>query len=367
MLNSRLLRLEKLMAAAKVDAVVLNPGPTLIYLTSLHFHLMERPTLFLFKRGEQPALILPELETAKLNDLSFPLTVHTYGDDPATWQKMIDQALQPWGKGSLSIGLEPQRMRFLEMDFLQKALPDATFTAAESVLGSLRAQKDGEEIALMRKAAEIAQTALGSLLPHIKPGVTEMDLESELTIRLLKAGSSSELPFSPIIAGGPNSANPHAVPSARPLQRGDLLVIDWGAAFSGYLSDLTRTFAVGDVDPELLEIYQVVKAANAAGRAAGKPGVTAGSVDAAARKVIDDAGYGKYFTHRTGHGLGMEPHEQPYIFKGNPLILEEGMTYTIEPGIYLPGRGGVRIEDDVVITSSGCESLSDFSRDLRIF
>jgi len=178
MLNSRLLRLEKLMATAQVDAVVLNPGPTLIYLTSLHFHLMERPTLFLFKRGEQPALILPELETAKLNDLAFPVTVHTYGDDPATWQGLIDQALQPWRKDRLSIGLEAQRMRFLEMDFLQKALPEARFSAAESVFGSLRAQKDSEEVSLMRKAAEIAQTALTSLLPHIKPGVTEMQLES---------------------------------------------------------------------------------------------------------------------------------------------------------------------------------------------
>lgn len=366
MLNSRLLRLEKLMAAAQVDAVVLNPGPTLIYLTSLHFHLMERPTLFLFRRGERPVIILPELETAKLNDLQFPLTVHTYGDDPSTWQELINQALRPWRKGSLVVGLEAQRIRFLEMDFLQKAIPEARFGAAESVLGSLRAQKDRQEVSLMRKAAEIAQSALTSLLPHIKPGVTEQELESELTIHLLRTGSSSELPFSPIIAGGPNSANPHAVPSSRPLGSGELLVIDWGASFDGYFSDLTRTFAVGEVDSELREIYEVVKAANAAGRAAGKPGVTAGSVDAAARKVIEDAGYNKYFTHRTGHGLGMEAHESPYIYAGNPLILEEGMTYTIEPGIYLPGKGGVRIEDDVVITASGCESLSDYSRDMRV-
>jgi Xaa-Pro dipeptidase len=288
MLNSRLLRLEKLMAAAQVDAVVLNPGPTLIYLTSLHFHLMERPTLFLFRRGERPAIILPDLETAKLNDLQFPLTVHTYGDDPSTWQELINQALRPWRKGSLVVGLEAQRMRFLEMDFLQKAIPEARFSAAESVLGSLRAQKDRQEVSLMRKAAEIAQSALTSLLPHIKPGVTEQELESELTIHLLRTGSSLNFLFLPSSPVDPIRQS-HAVPSSRPLGSGELLVIDWGASFDGYFSDLTRTFAVGEVDSELREIYEVVKAANAA---EGQPESLV-SLPAAwmlpPRKVIEDA------------------------------------------------------------------------------
>ena len=156
------------------------------------------------------------------------------------------------------------------------------------------------------------------------------------------------------------------MPTERPLQSGDLLVIDWGARSNGYCADLTRTFAIGNIDPELKAIYEAVKQANSTGRAASKPGATAGEVDLAARAVIENAGYGAFFTHRTGHGLGLEDHEPPYIFNGNSLALRPGMTYTVEPGIYLPGRGGVRIEDNLVITHTGCETFSDLSRELMI-
>jgi Xaa-Pro dipeptidase len=146
------------------------------------------------------------------------------------------------------------------------------------------------------------------------------------------------------------------------LKQGDLLLIDWGANFEGYFSDITRTFTFGVVDPELLTIASIVLEANKAGRKAGKPGLEAGVVDQATRLVIDSAGYGDAFTHRTGHGLGMEAHESPYIFGESTQTLEVGMTFTVEPGIYLPGKGGVRIEDDVVVTGTGLESLTDYSR-----
>jgi len=366
MFKSRLSRLDNLMASNKIDAIVLNPGPSLVYLTGLHFHLMERPTIFVYQRGETPILILPELESAKLAGISTPVKVHTFGDDPATWQGVFDQAFSNWKNKPINVGVEAIRLRFLELDYLQKAAPSARFVSGESVVSVLRSQKDGHEIDCMRKAVQIAQKGLLATLPYIKPGISELDLASELIIQLYKAGSAPELPFMPIIAGGPNSANPHAVPSSRKLQPGDMLVIDWGAAFEDYYSDLTRTFAVGQPAPELVEIYKAVQGANAAGRAAGKPGLPAGAVDDVTRRVIDQAGYGKYFTHRTGHGLGMEAHEQPYMFAGNPLILENGMTYTVEPGIYLPGKGGVRIEDNIVVTEQGCESLSDMPRDLKI-
>ena len=195
---------------------------------------------------------------------------------------------------------------------------------------------------------------------------SEKEIASELVVNLLRGGSESDLPFAPIIAGGPNSANPHAVPTDRKLSAGDLLVIDWGAAYNGYFSDLTRTFAIGQVDAELQQIYQIVKSANEMGRSTGKPGISAGKVDEAARSVIDAAGYGKFFTHRTGHGLGMEAHEAPYMFGENKQLLTPGMVYTIEPGIYLPGHGGVRIEDNIVVTTTGCETLSDYPREFTI-
>jgi len=366
MLKSRLSRLDKLMASNNIDAIVLNPGPSLVYLTGLHFHLMERPTIFIYQRAESPLLILPELESAKLASIAMPISVHTFGDDPATWQGVFDQALSKWKNKPLIVGVEPNRLRFLEMEYLQRAAPGAKFVSGDSVVSVLRSQKDKHEIECMRKAVQIAQNALVATLPFIQPGITEHDLASELIIQLYKAGSSPELPFMPIIASGANSANPHAVPTSRKLQKGDLLVIDWGAAYDDYCSDLTRTFAIGEPASELVEIYNAVQAANAAGRAAGKPGLPAGAVDDVTRRVIDKAGFGKFFTHRTGHGLGMDVHEQPYMFAGNSLELTPGMTYTVEPGIYLPGKGGVRIEDNIAITETGCETLSDMPRDLKI-
>jgi len=218
----------------------------------------------------------------------------------------------------------------------------------------------------MRQAVKIAQDALEATIPFIKVGMTEKEVSSELVVQLLKHGSEPEMPFSPIVSGGPNAANPHASPSERKLQTGDLLVIDWGAAYDGYISDLTRTFAAGQVDEECVKIHKIVQEANAAGRAAGKPGAACADVDKATRDVIEKAGYGVYFTHRTGHGIGMEGHEEPYMRGDNMQILEPGMAYTVEPGIYLPGRNGVRIEDNVVITETGAECLSDMPREIRV-
>jgi Xaa-Pro dipeptidase len=218
----------------------------------------------------------------------------------------------------------------------------------------------------MRKAVKIAQDALKATLPQIKIGMTEREVASELVMQLLKHGSDSELPFAPIVSAGPNAANPHASPSERKLQGGDLLVVDWGAAYGGYISDLTRTFAVGEVDDECMKIHKIVQESNAAGRAAGKPGVPCASVDKAARDVIEAAGYGKYFTHRTGHGIGMEGHEEPYMRGDNMQLLEPGMAFTVEPGIYLTNRNGVRIEDNVVVTETGADVLSDMPREIQV-
>ena len=218
----------------------------------------------------------------------------------------------------------------------------------------------------MRQAVVIAQDALKASIPLIKIGMSEKELAAELTIQLLRHGSSPELPFAPIVSSGPNSANPHASPSDRKLRAGDMLVVDWGAAYDGYISDLTRTFAVGQVDAECQKIHKIVQEANAAGRAAGKPGATCAAVDKAARDVIEKSGYGVYFTHRTGHGIGMEGHEDPYMRGDNLQILEPGMCYTVEPGIYLSERNGVRIEDNLVITERGAESMSDMEREIRV-
>ncbi len=348
-----------------VGVVAVNAGPTLTYLTGLHFHLMERPVVMVFTLGSKPTVILPELEQAKLEQLLFPARVYTYGEDPGKWGETFRDALQGLDLSSGKVGVEPRQLRLLEYNYLRPACRGAEFIDGSGIFSTLRSIKDEEEIASMRRAVAIAEDALEATLPMVKIGVTEKNIASELFLQLLRHGSSTSLPFSPIVAGGPNGANPHALPSERPLAGGDLLIIDWGASYGGYASDLTRTFGVGDVDEEAKKIHQLVQQANEAGRVAGRAGVACSLLDKAARKVIEEAGYGDYFTHRTGHGIGMECHEEPYIHGNNEQLLGVGMSYTIEPGIYLPGRNGVRIEDDVLVTKGGAESLSTMSRELR--
>ena len=298
-----------------------------------------------------------------------PVRAFQYGENPTDWDGVFRKAVTALKLDGKRIGVEPRQMRLLEFRYIEAAVGATSrrpeFPDASNMVSSLRVRKDADEIAAMRKAVKVAQSALEATIPLIKVGMTEKELASELVIQLLRGGSQSEMPFTPIVSGGPNSANPHASPSDRKIRPGDLLVVDWGAAVDGYVSDLTRTFAVGEVETEYRKIHQIVLEANAAGRAAGKPGAPCAAVDKAARDVIEKAGYGKYFTHRTGHGIGMEGHEDPYMRGDNMQLLEPGMAYTVEPGIYLPGRNGVRIEDNVVITGTGAECLSDMPRELR--
>lgn len=363
---NRFARLFQSISDAGLDGVALNPGPSLMYLTGLNFHLMERPTVVLAVLPDRIAIIMPRLEAAKLAQMTGSITDFQYGDNPAEWPGVFKSACDSMGLNGKKIGVEPNRLRFLELNYLQLAAPKTHFLSAGSIFDVLRLQKDAGEIALMRQAVKIAQSALVNTIPLAKVGMTERELAAELTIQMLRKGSDPEMPFAPIVSSGPNSANPHASPSDRKLSPGDLLVVDWGAYYRGYVSDLTRTFAIGEVAPEYQHIAKIVAEANAAGRAACRPGIAAGDVDRAARAVIEKSGYGIYFTHRTGHGIGMEGHEPPYMFAENDLILAEGMAFTVEPGIYLPGRNGVRIEDNMVITAQGADSLSDLPRELSV-
>ncbi|MGD0876946.1 MAG: Xaa-Pro peptidase family protein [Anaerolineales bacterium] len=365
MLQTRLAHLSTSIRTANLDALALNPGPSLVYLTGLHFHLMERPTVAFFTADGVPVLVLPELEMLKLKDLPFEINAFPYGEDPAEWDQVFREAGRSLRLDGKRIGIEPLHMRIMELNKVKVIAGETECPDATQVVGQLRLCKDADEVAAMRAAVNVAQAALEATIPSIKVGETEKEIAAELVVNLLRLGSQSDMPFDPIVSSGPNSANPHSVPSDRKLRSGDLLVVDWGAAVDGYFSDLTRTFAVGKVDEDLRKIHQVVLEANAAGRAAVQPGLACDQVDGAARAVIEKAGYGQYFTHRTGHGIGMEPHEDPYIRSGNMQLLEPGMTFTIEPGIYLPGRNGVRIEDNMVITKNGAECLSDMPRDLR--
>ncbi len=363
---SRFDKLNASLHTSSLDAVILNPGPTLTYLTGLQFHLMERPVVLLFAKDQDPAIVLPELELQKVASLPYKLQVFAYPENPSEWDNAFRKAAQTLSLDGKQIGVEPRQLRLLEFRHVKVGAPEADYPDASDVLSGLRLRKDSAEVEAMRHAVKIAQEALEATIPLIKIGMTEKELAAELVMQLFRHGSDTELPFAPIVSGGPNAANPHASPSDRKLQAGDLLVVDWGATYDGYISDLTRTFAVGEVDDECKKIHRIVQDANAAGRAAARPGIPCANVDRAARDVIEKAGYGVYFTHRVGHGIGMEGHEEPYMRGDNMQLLEPGMAFTVEPGIYLPGRNGVRIEDNVVITESGADVLSDMPREMKI-
>ncbi len=362
----RLARLTQYIQEQQFSAVAVNAGPTLTYLTGLHFHLMERPVVMVFSPDHQPTIILPELELAKLDHMHLPVRVYAYAENPAGWGAIFEDALKGLQLSGQKVGVEPRQLRLFEYDYLRGACHDTHFVDGSAIFVALRVKKDAEEISCMRQAVKIAEDALAATLAKVAIGNNEKDIAGELFLQLITHGSDVSVPFSPIVAAGPNAANPHSQPSDRPLTAGDLLIVDWGASYGGYVSDLTRTFAVGEIHPLAEKIHRTVQQANSAGRAAGRPGVSCAEVDLATRRVIEEAGFGPNFTHRTGHGIGMQCHEDPYIRSDNQQLLEVGMAYTVEPGIYLAGINGVRIEDDVIVTADGAESLSTMSREIRI-
>ena len=364
--QKRLAHLFQGMQRENLTLTALMPGPNLCYLTGLSFHMMERPILGLFPLNAKPCFILPELEADKGRESRIEAEIITYGEEEASRRAAFTRAEALLDLNAQRIGIERLRMRVFELRLLEAAAPDAAVLPADAALASMRVVKDEQEINAMRRAVSIAQQALAATLPLIRLGMSERELASELIMQTMRAGSQGGIPFDPIVASGPNSALPHATPGDRCLQAKDALLFDWGAQFDGYVSDISRTFALAEADSTLASIHQHVLDANAAARSAARPGISCADVDAAARKVIADAGHAEHFIHRTGHGIGLEGHEHPYISSDNSQQLSPGMTFTIEPGIYLRGQCGVRIEDDMLVTEQSCQSLTDMPRELQV-
>ncbi|MEA3308106.1 MAG: Xaa-Pro peptidase family protein [Chloroflexota bacterium] len=354
---NRIANMLELAAAQHLDAVALVPGPNLFYLTGLSFHLSERPTIALFTANQPPALILPALEAGKGTGFTlFPYT------DAAGYAAAFQQAAAELQLAGARIGVESQRMRLWEARILERHAPQVQLLPVDELLSAQRMNKEPQEVAAMRHAVQVAEDAFRAWLPQLHVGMTEKEAAARLIAALLTGGAEG-LAFNPIVAGGPNGALPHAVAGDRPFQTGDWIVVDWGAKVSGYDSDITRMVTCGAPTGKLVEIHRLVCQANAAGRDAVRPGATAGQVDATTRAVIKAAGYGPEFMHRTGHGLGLEAHEPPYIMADSETILTPGMTFTVEPGIYLAGWGGIRIEDDVLVSAEGVQTLTTLPRE----
>lgn len=360
-------RVKRGLAAAQeqgLAALALVPGPNMRYFTGVRMHPSERLALGLLAPDRKPAFVMPSFEMKRVRqDLEVDAQLFGYSDEEGP-HSALAQACSALELRGQRVAAESLHMRLMEFWQLSE-VAGAEVVAGDGIFSDLRACKDAHELAAMKTAIQRTEAVLHDFLPEIQPGRTEKELASRLHSALMQA-SGEDVSFSPILGSGHNSALPHAAPSDRPLQKGDLIVIDCGIFYRGYVSDITRTVALGEVEPQLRRIYDVVLEANRAGREACRPGVSAESVDRAARAVTRQAGYGEYFIHRTGHGIGLEVHEPPYIAEGNAALLKPGMTFTVEPGVYLPGSGGVRIEDDVAITAEGVEVLTSFPRELLV-
>ena len=374
MLTDRLAQLTTAMANQDLDAIVIVPGANLRYLLNVSFHPSKRLTLALCPRdGGHSQIVIPALELSGVRtQLSGVAQFHAWTDaeGPAA---ALRQAAEHILRGPrVRIAVEHTVMRVMELRALEdvgrKLGVELEIVDATPLLAQMRMVKDADEQAAMAEAARIVEEALQNTIAQIKPGVTERQLSMMCTQAIMAAGAEGES-FENLIASGPNSANPHHNVSDRAFQPGDLIVLDCGAVYGGYASDITRTVALGEPTAEARHIYQTVLAANTAARNLVRPGVTGEQIDRAARDVIAEAGYGDYFLHRTGHGLGLEInpcHEPPDLVAGSVAPFAVGTTFTIEPGIYIEGVGGVRIEDDVVITEDGCRSFTSFQRELMV-
>ena len=343
-----------------LDAVVVAPSPDLVYLTGYDPAPFERPTLLMVRPDRDPVLLVPELErplaAAAPAGGSLQLVGWVDGVDP-----YAEAARLLPGSGHVAVC---DRIWGVHVLGLQAAAPALIWSSAEQVLGRLRARKDPDELDALRRAGAAADATFGDILSIPFTGRTEGDVAADLARLLVEHGHRSA-DFT-IVASGPNSASPHHVPGERRIGTGDVVVLDFGGELDGYCSDTTRTVVVGEPPEGFGTVYGLVHAAQEAAVDEVRPGLPIQEVDRVARVLIAEGGFGERFIHRTGHGIGLEVHEPPYAVEGDQTVLEPGMTFSVEPGIYLEGRFGVRIEDIVAVREDGVERLNRSTRELQV-
>jgi len=356
-----------ILAATSLDAIALVPGANFLRLFAKDFHQMERPLVVIVPAKGEPVAIVPNLELASFAAIGFPGKVFDWRDEQGFMGAFMaaGRAL-PGLRAGRRIGVEGQRMRVFDFLALQKALPGAEFIDAHGEISTIRLHKTAAELDALREAIRISESALEATLREVHLGQSETEIEAIL-LRQLFAHGADGLSFEPIVAAGANAAKPHAKARADyRIKAGDALLFDFGARHRGYNADITRTFFVGHVSDYDRAFYETVLAANTRGREAARRGMSAGDLDDAVLKVLENSQFAQFKRHKTGHGLGLDVHEAPQIMRGNAQMLEPGMVFTIEPGLYRFEEAGVRIEDNIAITETGVECLTRFPRDLRI-
>jgi len=360
--RERLRRAAAEAAERGLDALLITPSPDYAYLLGYRAPAMERLTCLVVPADGQPVLVLPRLEE--------PLARHGLGEladalEIVAWDETDDpiRAVQVLVGSALRVGVQDQMWARFALR-LQAALDPAQMVAAGATMSALRQVKSGDEIDLLRAAASAADNAMLGIAAERLSGRTEAEVSRRIRELLIEAGHD-DAGFA-IVASGPNSASPHHAPDQRVIGVGDAIVLDIGGMRAGYTSDTSRTAFVGDPPPDFEALHAVLRDAQAAACAAVRPGVPASHIDAVARDLITDAGYGDAFLHRTGHGIGMETHEEPYIVSSNPEPLVAGNAFSVEPGIYIRDTWGARIEDIVICTDTGGERLNTTSTEIYL-
>jgi Xaa-Pro aminopeptidase len=355
----RLRRAQAEMAQQNIDLFVVGASADLRYLIGYEGHESERMSVLVLPRDGAPHYVVPGLEAPLLDEQRDLLQIVSWEEteDPAAKVAAVAGAA---GLGTIAAGDELWSVFTLR---LQRAMPRARWTEGGQLLRPLRMIKDEREIELLAEAARRTDESWEEFLTLSITGLTEWDVRDRLMGLLAERGLQ---PVFCNVGSGPNGASPHQTASDRVIGPGDAVVCDWGGTLEGYNSDVTRTAHVGEPSPEFVRAYEAVLAANQAAFEAVRPGVPCQEIDRAARRLLTDAGYGDAFIHRTGHGLGLSLHEEPYLVEGNALPLAEGMVFSDEPGVYFPGQFGIRIEDTVVCTAEGGRRLNEATRELRV-
>ncbi|WP_221565569.1 Xaa-Pro peptidase family protein [Alkalihalobacillus sp. TS-13] len=364
-MEKRIEQFSKWLQETEQTFAFVHSSANVFYLSNFNCEPHERLLgIFIFPDHE-PFLVCPGMEVSQARDAGWKYEIIGHGDADDPW-KMIQYALTDRGITKADhVVIEKETLSYARAEQIMKMFPSVSLHSAEDKLHQLRLIKDEKELEILRKAAELADFGVETGVNALREGCTEMEVLATIEYELKKKGIR-EMSFSTMVLFGEKSGQPHGNPGNRKLKKGDFVLFDLGVVLDGYCSDITRTVAFQEVNDKQKEIYDIVLKAQLETLELSKPGTRLGDLDKKARDIITNAGYGDFFPHRIGHGIGIDVHEYPSMSENNNNFLKEGMTYTIEPGIYLPDIGGVRIEDDILVTSDGFETLTKFPKELQI-
>ena len=360
---ARLEQLKVKMREKGFQGAILFPSPNLYYMTGFHTFPGERLLLAIIPLNGEPFFIAPKLFEGQIRQESYYQEIITWTDEENAYDRLKNvMEAKELLKGKFAVDDTTWASQLLCM---MVRLPQIQFVPLGDLLVKFRLLKSVAEVDNIRKAGLIVDEVVEVIRQMLKPGMTEIEIAATMEYEMRKRGSEGPS-FETIVGSGPNSALPHHNAGLRKVQAGEFVVLDFGATYNGYCSDTTRTLAVGEPSAKMREVYNIVKEAQQRGVNAVRAGIKASEIDDIVRQYITEHGYGEYFTHRTGHGLGLEVHEEPYISGISQTILQPGMVFSIEPGVYIEGEFGVRIEDIVVVTEDGCEHMNNYSRELTV-